>query len=177
MYRENNTKKLVTAGLLLAIGIIVPSIFHTTGLPGKMLLPMHIPVLIGGFLLPPVFAFLLGALTPLLNSMITGMPVLFPMAIIMIFELGAYGLVVSLLYRKFNLPSIPSLVVAMILGRLVAGLVVYVLSAFFGVDLNALVFIVGAVTTGIPGIVIQLLLIPMLIHGITRYTTINIDWY
>src|SRR5690625_750917 len=85
------TRSLVTAGLLLAIGIIIPSIFHTTGIPGTVFLPMHIPVLLGGFLLPLPLAFLLGVLTPMLNSIITGMPPLFPMAIIMVFELGFYG--------------------------------------------------------------------------------------
>lgn len=175
MYEKNNTKRLVIAGLLLSIGIIVPSIFHLTGLPGRMLLPMHIPVLIGGFLLPPWLALSLGMLTPLLNSFITGMPILFPSGIIMIFELGVYGLIGSLTYRKLKLPSIISLILSMISGRIIAGLVVFILATFFAVELSPIVFIIGTITTGLPGIVIQIILIPTIIHSIMKHTTINLE--
>lgn len=173
--RRITTKKLVTASMLLAIGVIIPSIFHLTGLPGQMLLPMHIPVLIGGFLLPPTLALLLGMLTPLLNSFITGMPVLFPIAIILVFELGAYGLITSLLYRILKVPSLLSLIIAMIVGRIVAGITIFILSAFFTLPLDPLLFVKGAVITGIPGIIIQIILIPSLVYAIIKYTTINLD--
>ncbi|WP_406242372.1 ECF transporter S component [Tissierella carlieri] len=130
MYEKNNTKRLIIAGLLLAIGVIIPTIFHTTGIPGNIFLPMHVPVLIGGFLLPPYLALLLGMLTPILNSLITGMPPLFPMTVIMVFELGIYGLVASILYRKLELPSVVALIISMIAGRIMAGLVVFILAAF-----------------------------------------------
>lgn len=175
MYEKNNTKRLIIAGLLLAIGIIIPMIFHTTGIPGTVFLPMHIPVLIGGFLLPPYLALLLGMLTPILNSLITGMPTVFPMAMIMVFELGIYGLVASVLYRKFELPSIIALIISMIAGRIMAGLVVFILAAFFGIQMDPMTFIISGVTTGIPGIIIQLVLIPSLIYSIVRYTTIDLD--
>jgi riboflavin transporter FmnP len=175
MNERNNTKRLVIAGLLLAIGIIVPTIFHTTGLPGTTFLPMHIPVLLGGFLLPPHLAVLLGMLTPILNSLITGMPALFPMVIIMIFELGVYGLVASVLYRKLRIPSIISLIVSMIAGRIMVGIVIFVLAAFFSIQLDPMTFIIGGVTTGLPGIIIQLVLIPTLIYSIVKYTTIDLD--
>lgn len=169
------TKNIVTAGLLLAIGIIVPSIFHTTGMPGQIFLPMHIPVLLGGFLLPLPLATLLGILTPLLNSLITGMPVLFPSAILMIFELGFYGLVSSLLYRKLHWPSVISLVIAMVVGRVVAGIVSFFLIVLFTVQMDPILFVKVGVITGLPGIIIQLILIPSLLYGINRYTTINLD--
>src|SRR5690625_6223104 len=95
MQYRTKTVNLVIAGLLLAIGIIIPSIFHLTSLPGIIFLPMHIPVLLGGFLLPPYLALMLGAVTPLLNNLVTGMPLLFPNAIIMAFELATYGLIAS----------------------------------------------------------------------------------
>lgn len=175
MYQRDKTKKLVIAGLLLALGIIIPMIFHSTGIAGTVFLPMHIPVLIGGFLLPPYLALLLGILTPLINSLITGMPPLFPMAIIMIFELGIYGLVASLLYRNLEIPSIISLIVSMIAGRIMAGLVVFILASLFGLQMDPILFLIGGVTTGLPGIIIQIILIPSLIHGIVKYTTINLD--
>lgn len=169
------TRSLVTAGLLLAIGIIIPSIFHTTGIPGTVFLPMHIPVLLGGFLLPLPLAFLLGVLTPLLNSIITGMPPLFPMAIIMVFELGFYGFMASLLYRRLKLPSIISLIISMIVGRIIAGIVVFFLIVLFTVQMDPIMFVKGGIITGLPGIIIQLILIPTLMYGINRYTTINLD--
>ncbi|HAE91967.1 ECF transporter S component [Tissierella praeacuta] len=175
MYEKNNTRKLVIAGVLLAIGIIVPTIFHTTGIPGNVFLPMHIPVLIGGFLLPPYLALILGMLTPILNSLITGMPKLFPMTVIMIFELGIYGLVTSILYRKLKMPSVISLIVSMISGRIMAGFVVFILAAFFEVKMDPMFFIIGGVTTAIPGIIIQLILVPSLVYSIVKYTTIDLD--
>ena len=175
MYQRDKTRRLVIAGLLLAIGIIIPMIFHSTGIAGTVFLPMHIPVLIGGFLLPPYLALLLGMLTPLINSLVTGMPPLYPMATIMIFELGVYGLIASLLYRRLSVPSIISLIVSMIAGRIMAGLVVFILATFFAVQLDPILFIIGGVTTGIPGIIIQIILVPSLIHGIVKYTTINLD--
>lgn len=175
MYQRDKTRRLVIAGLLLAIGIIVPMIFHSTGIAGTVFLPMHIPVLIGGFLLPPYLALLLGMLTPLINSLVIGMPPLYPIGIIMIFELGVYGLIASLLYRRLSVPSIISLIVSMIAGRIMVGLVVFILATFFAVQLDPILFIIGGVTTGIPGIIIQIILIPSLIHGIVKYTTINLD--
>lgn len=175
MYEKNYVKRLVIAGLMLAVGVIVPYIFHTTGIPGTVFLPMHIPVLLGGFLLPPHLAILLGMLTPLLNSFISGMPVLFPIAIIMVFELGFYGLIASLLYRKLKIPSFLSLIIAMIVGRMIAGATVFVLAAFFALELDPMTFIIGATSTGLPGIIIQLILVPTLIHSITKYTTIDLD--
>lgn len=173
--RKITTKKLVTASMLLAIGVIIPSIFHLTGLPGQMLLPMHIPVLIGGFLLPPSLAILLGMLTPLLNSFITGMPELFPIAIIMVFELGAYALVASLLYRVLKVPSLLALIISMVVGRIIAGVTIFVLSAFFTLALDPILFVRGAVIAGFPGIIIQIILVPSLVYAIVKYTTINLD--
>jgi hypothetical protein len=175
MQDNNYTKRLVIAGLLLAIGIVIPTIFHTAGIAGNVFLPMHIPVLIGGFLLPAHLALLLGMVTPLINSLITGMPPLFPMATIMVFELGFYGLMASVLYRNIKLPPILSLIISMVVGRLMAGITVFVLAAFFGVKLDPMTFIKGGIITGLPGIIIQLVFIPILMHSIVRYTTIDLD--
>lgn len=176
MYERSHVRDLVIGGLMLALGIIIPYIFHTTGIAGNIFLPMHIPVLIGGFLLPPYFALLLGVLTPIINSLITGMPVLFPIAVIMVFELGTYGLLASLFYRKLGFPSVIGLILAMVGGRIMAGLVVFILGIFFAIPLEPITYVIGAITTGIPGIIIQLILIPILIHGIVRYTTLNLDY-
>ncbi|NLK43159.1 MAG: ECF transporter S component [Tissierellia bacterium] len=176
MKDRNHVRNLVISGLLLALGLIIPYIFHSSGIAGNIFLPMHIPVLIGGFLLPPQFALLLGILTPIINSLITGMPSFFPIAIIMVFELGTYGLLASVLYFKLRLPTVIALILSMLGGRIIAGLVVFILAIFFAIPLEPITYIIGAITAGIPGIVIQLILIPILIHGIVRYTTIYLDY-
>ncbi len=175
MRNRISVRDLVISGLLLALGLIIPSIFHSSGISGKVFLPMHIPVLLGGFLLPPLFAMFLGMLTPILSSLMTGMPELFPMGVIMLFELGVYGLAASLLYRKFRMPTIISLIISMIIGRIVAGFVVFLLIVLFTIEMDPIIFIKLGVITGLPGIIIQLILIPTLMYGINRYTTINLD--
>lgn len=173
MKKQFTTKDLVFTGLLLALGLVTPMAFHLFGGTGPVFLPMHIPVLIGGFILPPFLALLLGIVTPLVSSALTGMPVLFPMGVIMLFELGIYGLVASLASRKLRLSPIPSLIIAMIAGRVVAGIVVFVLSSGFGVQMNAVTFVKGAIVTGLPGIAIQLVIVPALIYALSKVNIIS----
>lgn len=170
----NKTKEMVLGGLLLASGILLPMVFHMFSLTGPIALPMHIPVLIGGFLLSPQFALLLGVITPIISGLLTGMPVMFPMAVIMAFELGIYGLTASLATRKFNLSVVPSLVISMITGRIAAGLTVAALVQLFSVKMNPLIYVKGAIVTGLPGIIIQLLFIPALIYAIKAYLNRNV---
>ncbi|WP_326911448.1 ECF transporter S component [Sedimentibacter sp. MB31-C6] len=169
MNSKITTKELVLSGLLLASGIILPMIFHMFGMVGSIVLPMHIPVLIAGFLLSPQLALLLGIITPIISGLLTGMPVMFPMAVIMAFELGTYGFISSLATRKLKLPLIPSLIMAMLSGRVIAGLTVAVLVQLFGVKLNALMFVKSAIIIGLPGIIIQLIFIPPIIYAIKVY--------
>ncbi len=169
MYKNITTKETVLSGLLLATGIILPMIFHIFGMTGPVFLPMHIPVLLGGMLLSPVLALILGIITPISSSIFTGMPVLFPMAIIMAFELGTYGLVSSLAVRKFKLNTFTSLLIAMVSGRIAAGLSVELLIKLFGINMNPLIYIKGAIITGIPGLIIQLIFIPSMVYAIDRY--------
>jgi len=176
MYERNHVRNLVIAGLLLALGLIIPYIFHSSGIAGNIFLPMHIPVLIGGFLLPAQFALLLGVLTPLINSLITGMPNLFPIGIVMAFELATYGALASILYFRLKFPTVIALILSMLAGRIMAGLVVFILAIFFAIPLEPITYVITAITTGIPGIVIQLILIPVLVHFIARYTTIYLDF-
>lgn len=168
--KKITTRELVLSGLLLAAGLILPMIFHMFSMTGPVFLPMHIPVLIGGLLLPPALAFPLGVITPLLSSLLTGMPVAFPMAPIMAFELGLYGLSASIATRKIKLSTIPSLIIAMIDGRIGAGLAVALLVKLFGVKMNPIMFVKGAIVTGLPGILIQLVFIPALIYAIKSFT-------
>lgn len=168
--KKITTKELVLSGLLLATGLILPMIFHMFSMTGPVFLPMHIPVLIGGLLLPPALAIPLGVITPLLSSTLTGMPVAFPMAPIMAVELGVYGLSASIATRKLKLNNVLALIIAMVDGRIAAGLTVAVLVQLFGVKMDPIMFVKGAILTGLPGLIIQLILIPALIYALKSFT-------
>jgi hypothetical protein len=166
---KNTTQEIVLGGLLLASGVILPMVFHLFGMTGPIFLPMHIPVLIAGFLLSPQLALIVGIMTPLLSSMFTGMPVMFPIAVIMAVELGVYALAASISIRKLNMPTIPALLIAMAAGRIAAGITVALLVQLFGIKMNALLYLKAAVITGIPGILIQLAVVPILVIAIKKY--------
>ncbi|WP_371366764.1 hypothetical protein SRRS_10000 [Sporomusa rhizae] len=157
------TRKLINIAVLIAFGIILPVAFHFCGGAGSIFLPMHIPVLIAGLLLGMKGGLAVGVLTPLISSLTTGMPPLMPMLPVMAAELGTYGAVTGYLYRQQRLPLIWSLLGAMAVGRLVAGLTVAGMVAILGVNLKPLLFVIGAITTGLPGIVIQMLFVPLLV--------------
>lgn len=161
--KTNSVREMVLAGLFIAIGVVLPAMFHFVGL-GSTFLPMHIPVLIAAFILGLPYAVAVGMITPLLSSLITGMPPIFPVMPYMVFELGAYAAVCNVLSRRLKLNTYLSLILSMVAGRLVAGVAVWVLVTFFGAKFpSPVVFIISAVTTGLPGMMVQLLFIPPVI--------------
>jgi uncharacterized membrane protein len=166
--KKTKSKEIVLSGLFISLGLLVPMVFHAIGGAGPVFLPMHLPVLMGGFILSPVYALMVGVLTPLLSSVLTGMPVLMPMAFIMMVELGIYGLAVSLLKEK-GTNNIITLVTAMVLGRIAAGIMVAILVSLVGIRFAPPVtFLTSAVTTSIPGILIQLIFIPVLLTAVKK---------
>lgn len=157
------TKDLVTAAVLLAIAIVLPSIFHLTGINGSIFSPMHIPVLLSGFILGPYLGAIIGILSPILNSMITGMPAI-PFLWVMVVELFLYGLISGLLYKKSKMNIMASLIISMIIGRVGGALSILLLTNIFGFKLPApTMFLKGATITAIPGIIIQLIIIPTIV--------------
>ena len=171
--QTKSLRGIVLSGLFIASGLILPSIFHVYGL-GSTFSPMHIPVLLAGFFVSIPYAIAVGALTPFLSSVFTGMPPIFPIMPYMVFELAAYGASASLLYRKLKINVYIALIGSMIAGRIVAGFAVWVLATFFAAKLpGPIVFIAGAVTNGIPGIIIQLVFIPALVMMLKRYNSVQ----
>ncbi|HAX73475.1 MAG TPA: ECF transporter S component [Firmicutes bacterium] len=163
------TKQLVYASFFLALGIIVPQIFHFTGLPGTVFLPMHIPVLLCGFILGPKYGLVVGALTPLLNSLLTGMPPVYPVATSMMFELATYGLVAGLLYQLLKQSSIVSLIGSMLLGRVIGGIANAIFYTASGTGFVLSTFITASFVTCFWGIVIQLVIIPIIVKSVNQY--------
>jgi hypothetical protein len=168
---KNSTKKLTYSALFLALGVIFPQIFHLFGGTGPIFLPMHIPVLLAGFFLGGSFAALVGFLTVLTSAAITGMPQP-PVLYFMLVEVTMYGLVAGLAYDKLKLPTAvkiyTSLILAMVVGRLTLAVTVYGLQPLLGLKLSPQVYMTGAIVKGIPGILIQIIFIPILVFALTK---------
>ena len=156
------TKKLILSGFFIACGIVLPMVFHMFSMGGSIFLPMQIPVLIAGYFLGPIYGASVGIITPVLSGLLTGMPPLVPVMPIMAFELCGYGLISGLVFRKTNKVYL-SLIVAMVVGRLFAIVGAYAVSLTLAPKINPIMYVVGGLTTAIPGMLIQLIFIPILI--------------
>jgi thiamine transporter ThiT len=166
MKNHNKLLKMILAALFLALAYVMP--FLTGQIPevGSMLCPMHIPVILCGFICGPVWGLAVGIISPLLRSMILTMPPLFPMAVCMAFELAAYGAVAGLMHRLLprKKPFVyVSLIVSMLVGRLVFGAAMFVCMGVKGMGYTFSAFIAGAFTEALPGIIVQLILIPIIV--------------
>ena len=95
---KSSSKELVLSGLFLALGLLLPFITGQIPSIGNKLLPMHIPILLCGFICGKRYGLIVGFITPLLRSLILTMPPLF-IAVTMAFELAAYGFVAGLMYN------------------------------------------------------------------------------
>ena len=148
-------RNVVLAALFLALAFVLPMVTGHLPQVGNMLCPMHFPILLCGFVLGGPWGLAVGFAAPLLRSVLFGMPPMFPIAISMAFELAVYGAVSGWLYRrvKHTLPmTYATLAAAMVAGRLVWG------SAFLS----------GALFAAVPGIIAQLVLIPLIITALQK---------
>lgn len=166
-----NLRNLILSAMFLALAFVLP--FLTGQIPqiGAMLLPMHIPVLLCGFFCGAPWGLTVGFIAPIFRSLIFGMPPMFPTALCMAFELAAYGFVSGWLYRKLPRSRASvyiSLVTAMVLGRLVWGAMMLLCMGIKGSAFGFSAFIAGAVTGAIPGIILQLVLIPILVISLQK---------
>lgn len=167
----SKNKKMVASALCLALAMVLPLLTGQIPEIGSALCPMHIPVLLCGFLCSWPWGMAVGLIAPLLRSVVFGMPPIFPTGISMAFELAAYGLISGLVYSRLpkKLSSIyAALISAMIGGRLVWGAVRFVLAGLTSSQFPFSAFLAGAVTTALPGIVVQLVLIPIIVVSLRR---------
>ena len=166
MKKHNSLLKMVLAALFLALAYVMP--FLTGQIPeiGSMLCPLHIPILICGFICGWPWGLVVGFIAPLLRSLTLGMPPLFPTAVCMAFELSAYGAIAGLMHKILprKKPYVyVSLLTAMIVGRLVWGAAMFIFMGLNGANFTFAAFIAGAFTNAIPGIVVQIVLIPLIV--------------
>ncbi len=171
MQQNFSTKRLTAGALMLAFGIILPQLFHLTGIPqaGEIFLPMHIPVLLAGFVIGGDYGFAIGVLTPLISYFVTGMPAA-PRLPFMIGELAVYGLVGGLLYHKAELKNkrlggLITLVAAMLSGRFFYAAMLFVAANIFNIKCGGAIAAVTASVKGIYGIGLQLLVIPPVVYA------------
>lgn len=170
--KKNDIKKLTLSAMFLALALVMP--FLTGQIPqiGAMLCPMHIPVLLCGFFCGGPWGFLVGFIAPILRSAIFGMPPMFPKAICMAFELATYGLVSGLLHRvlpKKKWTVYVSLVTAMIAGRVIWGLAMLICMGLDTTKFGMTAFVSGALLNAIPGIIVQLVLIPIIVITLEKF--------
>lgn len=169
-------KKLVFTAVCAALCLVLPMAFHSVPNAGTVFLPMHIPVFLCGLVCGWPYGLACGLLGPTISSL-TGMP---PMAILpsMMIECGTYGLVAGLMMRFLRTRSSTadlyiSMVTAMVLGRTVAGISK---SLFFSPGTAPFAWVSTSLVAGIPGICIQLIILPATVFALTRARLIPVRY-
>lgn len=166
MKKQTKLIKLTLAALFLALSYVMP--FLTGQIPeiGAMLCPLHIPVILCGYICGPVWGLTVGFCAPLFRSLTLGMPPLFPTAVCMAFELATYGVIAGLMHKKLPRKKIYiyiSLLTSMIIGRIVWGTAMFICVGIKGGGFTFSAFLSGAFIDAIPGIILQIILIPLLV--------------
>ena len=164
MSKNKNLLNLVLSAMFLALALTLPFLTGQIKEIGNMLLPMHLPVMLCGLVCGWQYGLIIGFIAPLMRSALFAMPVMFPSAISMAFELATYGFVIGILFQKSRWKCIKSLyrclTLSMISGRVVWGIVQCILLGLGENGFTVSMFLSGAFLKAVPGIVLQLLLIP-----------------
>ena len=169
---------MVLAAFFLALAYVMP--FLTGQIPevGSMLCPMHLPILLCGFVCGWPWGLIVGLVAPVFRSLLTGgFPPMFPTAVCMAFELATYGAIAGLMHKilpKKKISIYCSLVIAMLLGRLVWGVAMMICMGASGGTFTLAAFLAGAITNAIPGIIVQLILVPILVVLIEKSKFISL---
>lgn len=174
--KNTRTFDIIAAGVCLALCMVLP--FVTGQIPkfGSMLCPMHIPVLIAGFVCGPWLAMLVGALAPILRFFIFSMPPLMPVGLAMCLELASYGLIAGLLYSQLPKKTVNiyvSLIIAMIIGRIVWGGSMMLIMGYMGAKFTYPMFMSAAFTNAIPGMILHIVMIPAVVVALDKFNLIN----
>lgn len=170
--KKIDLQNLVFSAMFLGLGLVLP--FFTGQVPqiGSMLLPMHLPVILCGLICGWKYGLVVGAVTPVLRSAVFGMPVMYPTAIAMAFELAAYGFLVGFLFKNARWQCVKSLyrclVIAMLGGRFVWGFAMTVILGLGENGFTFTAFLTGAFINAVPGIIAQLVLVPAIMLALNK---------
>ena len=172
---NNRTWFITHSALYLALAVLLPIGFHTMGLGGRLFLPMHIPVLLAGFLAGPWSGLVVGILAPGLSYLLTGMPPTYAVPL-MSMELPMYGFVAGIAFSRLKLNIYLALIIAMLFGRLMFAFGLVMLGTFMDLPYSASQFIAtgGALWTGLPGIAVQIVIIPLIVAAVRRPSRVNV---
>ena len=178
MKTHNKILKLTYSALFLALAYVMP--FLTGQIPeiGAMLCPMHFPAILCGFICGWPYGLAVGFVSPILRSLLLSMPPMFPTALCMAFELATYGAVAGLLHKMFppkKIYILCSLIISMIAGRIVWGAAMYVCMGIKGAAFGLSAFIAGAFVNAIPGIIAQIVIIPVIVAVLEKTAKIKKD--
>ena len=169
--------KMVLAAFFLALAYVMPYLTGQIPEVGSMLCPMHIPVILCGFICGPAWGLTVGATAPILRSLLTGgFPPMFPTAVAMAFELACYGAVCGVMYKllpKRKSSVYVSLLTSMVIGRLVWGLVTFICMSVSGGAFTFSAFLAGAVVNAVPGIIVQIVIIPVIVILLGKTKTVR----
>lgn len=104
--------------LLFAAAFVLPAAAHASGLPVRMLLPMHWPVILAGLCYGWRSGAITGLSAPILSFLISGMPLphILPS---MTVELAAYGFLAGFAREYLKLNWFAASAVSLIGGRIV----------------------------------------------------------
>lgn len=162
--KRNSLISMLLSAMFMGIGLVLPFLTGQIQQIGNMLLPMHLPVMLCGLICGWQYGLVVGFALPLMRSLLFAMPVLFPSAVAMSFELATYGFVIDFLFSRARWKCVRALirclVISMLAGRIVWGIVMTVLMGFSTEHFSFYAFLLGAFINALPGIILQLLLIP-----------------
>ena len=169
---DSPVRKAVLSAMFLAIGLYLPFLTGQIQQIGNMLLPMHLPVFLCGLICGWKWGFGVGFIMPLLRSVMFGMPVMYPTAVAMAFELATYAAVAGALYAHSKWQCVRALyrclIAAMLAGRVVWGLAMIALMGLGENGFTWTMFIGGAFLNCIPGIILQLIAVPAIMAALNR---------
>jgi len=151
--------------LFVALAVALPLITHQFNLAGQIFLPMHIFVFVAALLLGWHTGLLVGLLTPIISHFVSGLPLttLLPQITV---ELAIYGLMAGFIREKLGWNLWLSILVAMIVGRVGLGFVVWLLGTNQAGPVNQ---VITVVKLGWPGILIQLALVPLIVIALKKF--------
>lgn len=168
----NRLKKYVISAMFLGLCLVLPFLTGQIKSVGNMLLPMHIPVMLTGLICGPFYGLVVGFIAPVLRSAIFGMPHMYPNAIAMAFELLTYGGVVGFLYSRSKWNCVRALyrcmIISMLAGRVVWGIAEVILLGIGNGGFTFGMFIAAAFLNAVPGIILQLIVIPVIMVALKK---------
>lgn len=163
--------KLTYSAMCLALAMVLPSLTMHIPQIGTALCPMHLPALLCGFLCGWPWGLAVGVISPILRSLTVGMPPMFPTAVSMAVEMGVYGTIAGLMYAKLPKKTVNiylALIIAMVVGRLAWGLTRYLIAGLQHTSFTLEAFWAGAVAGSVPGIIVQIILVPLLVLAMEK---------